>query len=264
MPEGPSLVIAVEELEPLRGRTISAVSGNSRQPKERLLGQTIRDIFSYGKYLNFQFDDFALRIHFMLFGSFRVGDPRPNREPRLAISVEGERMAATTVSGQVSDDEPAELPTAYFYACSVKFIEDPDIRAHYDFRTDIMSPNWDRAYVFREVRNLPATTTVDDLLMDQRLFTGVGNIIKNEVLWRLKLAPSTRLGDLSPRQVGRLVSDARAYSQRFYELKKQYILRKNYQIYRKGVCPRGCDTKIRHEKTGTRERMSHWCPVCQK
>jgi len=263
MPEGPSLVIAVEDLQPFAGRRISAVTGNSRQPKERLLGQVIRDIFSYGKYLNFQFDEFALRIHFMLFGSLRVGEPRPGRDPRLTITVEPELYAASTPSGDVRD-YPSPLPTAYFYACSVQFIEDPDIRSQYDFRTDIMSPQWNRTHVMKLVRALPPETTVDDVLMNQRIFTGVGNIIKNEVLWRLKMAPTTPLGNLTARQIGRLVSDARAYSQRFYELKKQFILRKNYQIYRKGTCPRGCESKIIHRKTGRGERMSHWCPVCQQ
>lgn len=266
MPEGPSLVIAVEELRPFVGKRIVEVTGNTRQPKERLLGERIRDIFSYGKYLNFQFEDFALRIHFMLFGSMRVGEPRPNRDPRLTLSVGGELQAAATAGGKavLTDASPAALPTAYFYACSVQFIEDSNLRAQYEFRTDVMSPQWNRAYVLKRVRALPPETTVDDVLMDQSLFTGVGNIIKNEVLWRLRLAPTTPLGNLTPRQVGRLATDAREYSQRFYELKKQYILRKNYQIYRKGACPRGCASKIVHRKTGRRGRMSHWCPVCQQ
>jgi endonuclease VIII len=266
MPEGPSLVIAVEELAGFVGKRIVEVSGNTRQPKERLVGETIRDIFSFGKYLNFQFDDFALRIHFMLFGSLRVGEPRPNRDPRLTITVGQERQLSTTASGKHvdHDEDAAPLPTIYLYACSVQFIEDADLKSQYDFRTDIMSPQWDRAYAMKQVRALPPETTVDDVMMDQDIFKGVGNIIKNEVLWRLKLSPSTKLGDLTPRQVGRLVTDARAYSQRFYELKKQYILRKNYQIYRKGACPRGCETKIIHQKTGQRERMSHWCPKCQQ
>jgi endonuclease-8 len=266
MPEGPSLVIAVEELQGFVGKRIVEVTGNSRQPKERLVGEVIRDIFSFGKYLNFQFDTFALRIHFMLFGSMRVGEPRPNRDPRLTISVGQVRQLATTPSGRHvhHKDEAQPLPTAFFYACSVQFIEDADLKAQYDFRTDIMSPQWDRAYAMKQVRALPPETTVDDVLMDQAIFKGVGNIIKNEVLWRLKISPSTKLADLTARQIGRLVTDAREYSQRFYELKKQYILRKNYQIYRKGACPRGCDTKIIHRKTGKRERMSHWCPICQK
>jgi endonuclease-8 len=242
MPEGPSLVIAVEELMKFRGKRITAVEGNSKAGIERLAGQALRDIFSYGKRLNFQFDAFALRIHFMLWGSYRVNEPRENRQPRLVLHFRN--------------------GTLFMYACAVQFMETADLRAAYDFRTDIMAPQWDRKHVTGLVKALPADTTVDDVLMDQEIFTGVGNIIKNEVLWRQKLLPSHPVGDLAPRKLSLLVGDAREYSRLFYEWKKAYELKKHYQIYRKGVCPR-CGGKVVHQKTGQRQRLSHFCPVCQ-
>jgi endonuclease-8 len=248
MPEGPSIVIAAEELAPFAGREIFQVTGNSKQPIQRMAGLMLHDVFSFGKYLNFQFDDFALKIHFMLFGSFRVGEPRPGRDPRLTLSI-------VESSGEVS--------TAYFYSCSVRFVEEPDLKATYDYRTDIMAPQWNRAYALRQIKALPPDSTVDDVLMNQRIFTGLGNIMKNETLWRRRLAPLHRLGDLTPRELGKLVTEAREYAFQFYAWKKAYVLRKNYQIYRQGKCPRGCEAKVIHRKTGKGERMSHWCPVCQ-
>jgi endonuclease-8 len=243
MPEGPSLVIAVEELADFVGKEIVSSTGNTTQPKERLVGEVIRDIFSYGKYLNFQFDEFALRIHFMLWGSYRVNEERENRKPRLTLTLE---------DGNVVN----------FYACSVKLFDNPDIRSDYDFRTDIMSPLWNKRYVMKLARQ-SSNETVDDLLMDQQLFTGVGNIIKNEVLWRQHLLPDHKVADLSPRKLSALVQEARDYSQQFYEWKKQYVLRKNYRIYRQGTCPL-CKGKVTRRKTGKRERLSHWCTACQK
>ena len=70
--EGPSLRIAAEILAPLIGKKIIQVEGNSRIGKERLAGQQIEDIFSWGKHLVFQFSGFALRIHFMLYGSYEA------------------------------------------------------------------------------------------------------------------------------------------------------------------------------------------------
>jgi endonuclease-8 len=242
MPEGPSLVIAVEELEKFRGQRIAAVEGNSKAGIQRLAGETLREIFSYGKRLNFQFDAFALRIHFMLWGSYRVDEPRENREPRLVMRFRN--------------------GTIYMYACAVQFVETAALHAEYDFRTDIMSPQWDRRYVTGLVRLLPAGTTVDDVLMNQEIFTGVGNIIKNEVLWRQRLLPSHPIGELTSRKLSLLVGDAREFSRLFYEWKKVYELKKHYQIYRKGVCPR-CGGKVVHRKTGRGQRLSHFCPVCQ-
>ena len=241
MPEGPSLVIIAKELKDFKKQKILAVSGNTKVAKERLKGEVIKDIFSYGKYLNFQMEDFALRIHFMLFGSYRIDEEREGMPVRLQLKIKGHM--------------------ANFYNCSVQLHETPRIKAQYDFRTDIMSPKWDTEHVLSLMQDAQEET-VDDVLMDQGIFTGVGNIIKNEVLFRLKMSPSTVLGSLSKKRQQELALDAREYSKLFYKWKKKYVLRKHYQIYRKGACPI-CGTKVVHEKTGKRERMSHYCPVCQ-
>jgi endonuclease VIII len=237
MPEGPSIVIAVEELAKLKNKVVVDVYGNTKTDKERLLGKKILDIFSYGKYLNFQFKDFAMRIHFMLFGSYRVNDQRADREPRLTIAVKGNY--------------------ANFYSSSIKFFETKNIRAEYNFATDIMSPLWDKKIVINKIKQL-RNETLDDILMDQEIFTGVGNIIKNEVLFRQRLLPSTKVGDISSQKLSKFVDEARAYSLLFYELKKKYILKKSYQIYRKSSCPI-CGGKVTHMKTGKKQRMSHFC-----
>src|SRR3569832_1760291 len=91
--EGPSLYLAAEQLNPFKGQRIASVRGNSKAGIERLDGKEIQDIFSWGKHLVFQFDTFAMRIHFMLFGTFEArigddwvtGDYRRAREPRVAI-----------------------------------------------------------------------------------------------------------------------------------------------------------------------------------
>jgi endonuclease-8 len=241
MPEGPSLVIVAEEARPLIGKKVLAVDGNSKQSIDRLAGKKILDIFSYGKTLNLQFDTFAVRIHFMLWGKWSIGEPKEGWKTRLGI---------TTKRGG-----------AYFYNCSVRFIESPDVKATYDLRTDIMAPEWNRALALRKIKALP-DESVDDILMDQTIFTGVGNIIKNEVLWRQRLLPSHLVRDLTPRQLGKLVTDTRTYCFLFYEWKKQYVLKKHYVIYRKGGCPQ-CGGKVTRRKTGKRQRLSHFCPLCQ-
>jgi endonuclease VIII len=241
MPEGPSLVIAVEELEKFRGKTIAQVSGNSKQPIVTLTNQKILEIFSFGKYLNFQFKKFGFRIHFMLWGRYSINEEREGKPIRLFIGTKKDK--------------------AYFYNCSIKFFEDTDLRSLYDFRIDIMSPLWDKKFVLAKVKACKEER-VDDVLMDQTIFAGVGNIIKNEVMYRQKLLPSHLIKDLKPKQLDALVQDARDYSQLFYEWKKQYVLRKHYTIYRQGKDL--LEHKVIHEKTGHRQRMSHYCTICQK
>jgi endonuclease-8 len=109
--EGPSLYLAAEQLSPLVGEVIKKVTGNTKIGKERLAGEKILNIFSYGKYLFFQFETFALRVHFLLFGSFQAtikrkkvtGDyPKKALEPRLALKLNSCSSAIPLLQARVS------------------------------------------------------------------------------------------------------------------------------------------------------------------
>src|SRR5256885_504703 len=125
--EGPSLTLAAEQLQPFCGKVIKSVSGNTKIGKERLENREVKDIFSWGKHLVFQFDEFAMRVHFMLFGTFEAdvegksvtGDYRRAKEPRLKLEFE---------NGEIC-----------MYNCSIKFIESRKAKIEYDFSIDIMS-----------------------------------------------------------------------------------------------------------------------------
>ena len=70
--EGPSLYLAARQLKPFRNKIVLSVSGNSKIEQERFLNKKVKNIFSWGKHLIIQFDDFALRTHFLLFGAFEA------------------------------------------------------------------------------------------------------------------------------------------------------------------------------------------------
>ncbi len=247
--EGPSLYLAADQLKPFKGKTVLSVTGNSKIEKERMLGKKVKTIFPWGKHLLIQFDDFALRTHFMLFGSFEAeldhspltGDYRRAYTPRLQLDFEN--------------------GTIKLFNCSVKFLETGNARAGYDFTIDIMSPEWDPDKAFDSVASNP-DVEIADILLDQEIFAGVGNIIKNEVLWRVRIHPETKVKDISPSALKKLIAETRKFSPLFYEWRKVFLLRKHLDIYQKSVCPR-CGTKVKREKTGKRNRISHYCPVCQ-
>ncbi len=190
MPEGPSIVILKEEADGFVGRKVVAVRGNSREPIQRIEGQRLRALRSWGKHFLVEFDGFSVRIHFMLFGRYRIDERKPAPE-RLGLDFTG--------GGELN-----------FYACSVRFIEEP-LDEVYDWTADVMNDAWDPAAARRKLRARPDTLAADALL-DQDVFAGVGNIIKNEVLHRIRLHPESRIGALSPRKLGELVTQAREYS----------------------------------------------------
>ena len=67
---------------------------------------------------------------------------------------------------------------------------------------------------------------VCDALLDQNIFTGVGNIIKNEVLFRTRIHPESKIGNIPQKKINELIKEARNYSFDFLEWKKQYAIKK--------------------------------------
>jgi endonuclease VIII len=248
--EGPSLHLAAEQLQPFAGQRIERVSGNSKIGIERLAGQTVNDIFAWGKHLVFQFHTFALRVHFMLWGTF-------------AATVEGE-----SVTGDYRRTGPPRLVLDFsngeitIWAASVRFVEDPDAKAAYDFSADVMAHEWDGRAALKKVRAFPRAE-IADVLLDQAIFAGVGNIIKNEVLFRTRVSPFAKVRNIPAGKLRAIVADARTFSFRFLELRRIFSLRKNLEVYRRSVCPR-CGGKIERRVHGQRARRSFFCRTCQR
>ncbi|MBB3778028.1 endonuclease-8 [Xanthomonas campestris] len=243
MPEGPSLVILREQTEAFVGRKILRVSGNSKQDIARLGQQKVLALRSWGKHFLIECAQFSVRIHFLSFGSYRIDEDKPNAVPRLCLEFsKGQRLN--------------------FYACSVQFIERP-LDEVYDWTADVMNPRWDGAQARRKLRAAPGMLAADALL-DQDIFAGVGNIIKNEVLHRIRVHPESPVGALPARKLGELVTQARAYSFDFYTWKKAFVLKKHYQVHTKTSCPRDGAPLQYRKHLGKAGRRAFFCEVCQR
>lgn len=248
--EGPSLFLAQEQLVDFKGKKVLVVTGNTKIGKEQFLGKDVIDIFSWGKHLVFQFDTVAFRVHFLLFGTFEAtvngisitGDYKRAREPRLALTFE---------NGEIK-----------LFNCSIKVFDDPELKNTYDFSIDIMSSKWDSIKAVINIQQYPEEE-IADVLLDQTLFSGVGNIIKNEVLSLVKINPKTAIKHLSQAKISEVVAQTHEYSHQFYLWRKEFLLLKNLKVHRKKLCPH-CGGKIVREKTGERQRWSYYCLVCQQ
>lgn len=241
MPEGPSILIAAEEMEFAIGKKVLSVEGNSREPIKNLKNQKLIDVGHWGKHLLLLFQKDSLKIHFMLWGSYSVNQPKENRKIRLQLNFS---------SGKI-----------FFYACSVKFLQD-DIENIYDWSADLLSPSWSEEQAVQKIKMQPRAMLCD-VLMDQSIFSGLGNIIKNEVLFLQKLHPERLVQSLNSKKIRALVQEAHSYSWKFYYWKKNYELKKHWLIMRKKVCPR-CLGLVTRRETGLKRRLSHYCQHCQK
>lgn len=238
--EGPSLVLLKEDLQPFRAKKIKKASGSARIDHGALSGRKIKDFRSWGKHFLIVFDDFTIRIHFLMFGSYRVNE-RKDAIPRLLLEF----------------DDGQEIG---FYTTAVTTLEG-DLDEIYDWSIDVMSDSWDPAKARRKLKKLP-DLNVGDALLEQSIFSGVGNIIKNEVLFRIKVHPQSVVGALPPRKLTELINQARIYSFDFYEWKKVFQLKKHWLIHTKRNCPR-CKIPALKEYTGVKKRRSFFCTNCQ-
>jgi endonuclease-8 len=240
MPEGPSIVILKEEVQSFIGKKIIKVEGNSRLDIQRLSGEKIIDFKSWGKHFLICFKDFTVRIHFMLFGSYRINEQKESA-PRLRLIFK---------DGELN-----------FYACSIKFIEE-DLDEVYDWKSDVMNPKWDAAEAKKKLKSKPEMM-VCDALLDQNIFAGVGNIIKNEVLFRIHVQPETKVGDLPAKKINELIKEARNYTFDFLNWKKQYVLKKHWLAHTKKICVE-CGQPLEKKYLGKTNRRSFFCKNCQK
>ncbi|MEO6304253.1 MAG: DNA-formamidopyrimidine glycosylase family protein [Bacteroidia bacterium] len=240
MPEGPSIVILKEELKSFKGKKVLEVSGNAKIELHRALNLKIKDLKSWGKHFLICFDGFFFRIHLLMFGSYRINEKK-DVPPRLSLKFK---------TGEFN-----------FYNCSIKLIEG-DVNDHYDWETDVMSESWNSKKVEKKVKELKKVKACDALL-DQEIFSGVGNIIKNEVLFRIKVHPDSYMNALSLKKLKELVKEAHDYSWDFYTWKKKFELRKHWRIYRQKECPR-CKIKTITAYMGKRDRLTCYCANCQE
>ncbi len=240
MPEGPSLYILREKIEMFSGRTVKEASGLRDLDYDRIIGHKLMDVKTWGKHLLLCFSGFTIRIHLMMFGSYRINE-RKKTNPALRLTF--------------ADSE------LNFYSTNVRLLEGgPD--EHYDWTADVMNDKWDAKAAKAKLVKKPETS-ISDALLDQDIFSGVGNIIKNEALYRAKVHPESVVGKIPPARLKQLIDEAHDYTLQFLHDKKKGVLAKNWMVYTKKTCKR-CDVPIIKEYTGKGKRRSFFCTNCQK
>ncbi|MEP6747250.1 MAG: DNA-formamidopyrimidine glycosylase family protein [Bacteroidota bacterium] len=240
MPEGPSIVILKEAIARFNRKKILHVTGNAKIDLKRMEGKTIRSIRSWGKHLLIGFDGFFIRIHLLMFGTYRINETKTT-PLRLGLKFKNDELN--------------------FYTCAIKMIEgDPD--ETYDWTADVMNDAWDEKKALKKLKS-QGDELICDALLDQDIFSGVGNIIKNEILFNTFIHPESKVGEIPKAKMKELMKEAVRYSFDFLKWKKAFELKKHWLAYGKKICPR-CKIKLHKEYPGKRKRRSFFCNNCQK
>ncbi len=255
MPEGDTLEGIARRLQPLVGgvprvETPLARHAALRLP-ERLAGARLIAVEARGKHLLLTFDNrLVVHSHLRMSGRWEIGPPgRRYRRPRSTAWL----ILATD-----------ELEAALFNGPLLEVLTPAQVGLHPALRRlgpDVLDEGFDVGRAVATARRGPAEQTVADVLLDQRVLAGVGNVWKSEALFDRRLDPWTRLADLDDDALTDLLDRAAAMMRAHMA---SGALRRPTRIYGRArrPCP-VCGTAIRVRAQGDEGRRTYWCPTCQ-
>ena len=237
--EGPSIVILKEEVHAFKGKKILEATGYGKIDQHLLTNHTVKDFKSWGKHFLICFKNYTLRIHFGLFGSYRINNRKTGSNATLSLHFSNGELNC--------------------YVASLKLIEEP-LDEVYDWRLDMLSEKWDAKKVKQLLLEQDGSKQIGDLLLNPDIFSGVGNIIRNEVLYRCKVQPESFLSAIPSRKITDIIKQTHLYSHDFLKWKKNGELKKHWEVYSRKKCPLG-HTVIK-KYTGKTKRRSFICNTC--
>ncbi|CAM9531282.1 unnamed protein product [Lampetra planeri] len=218
-----------------------------QQRLSSLTGQQYTGVETLGKELFLYFKESALRVHFGMNGSMRINpgaDGQTQRPPALEVVLSSDRIVFYDSTFDVRSAE----------ACRER------VRARGDL--DVCSSRFDVERACTEL-GAHAGRMLCDVLLDQALLPGVGNIIKNEGLLDSGLHPAITVSQLSLEQIKHLVKMTRDFSLLFYQCRKTgAALQKHCRVYKRSACGQ-CRTRVVVCRLGENGRMTYFCPRCQ-
>jgi endonuclease-8 len=132
---------------------------------------------------------------------------------------------------------------------------------------DLCAAGADLARAAANMAGVEPGTSVADVLLDQQVAAGVGNVYKSEVLWACRVHPLTPIDRLDGTTRRRLVETAHDLLRRNLHPgpRTTYGSRPgSVAVYGRAhrPCPR-CGTPIVSRRAGGQNRSTYWCPRCQ-
>lgn len=244
MPEGDTIHAAARHLGALVGKAIARVT--TQGLVRDLAGRTITAVGAHGKHLVIDLDDQTrIRTHLGMTGRIRTYP-----------SAEADRLLARTSPGHATLVVATPDVTAIWWRA--RTIEIAARRAPMRdvalaaLGPDILAPAFDAdGAAFRAAAH--GSRIVCEVLLDQHVVAGIGNIYKNEVLWACRVDPRAQVAQLDPPTLATLYATARGLMQARDRTRHVY--------QRTGQPCERCTTPIARVEIA--ERTTWWCPQCQ-
>ena len=250
MPEGDTIWRTAAVLrDALAGQEIKQARPD---PLRKVIGATVTTVESTGKHLVIRFDNgYALHSHMRMRGVWQVYKPDERwRRPEWQLKAMLETESAVAVC---------------FDAPVVELMRNTaPVIGH--LGPDILADDWHVAEVLKRARQLNATT-IGEVLLDQRVTSGIGNVYRCEALWQQRVNPWRKTEDVTDEELTKVLESARAAMRANLG---GGTWRRSFPGYGRGAvhgrsgrpCPR-CGTLIQSKGMGENPRAVYWCARCQ-
>ena len=232
-----------------------------------LTTQTVESVSSSGKHLLMRFSGgLVLRTHMRMNGSWHIYRPhetwqRPRRDMRIVVAT-------------------ADFVAVGFNIPVAEFIRARELSRHEELRRlgpDLLAVEFDEEEALRRIQVRPAEP-IAEVLINQRVVAGIGNVYKSEVLFACRINPFVKAGDLEIDALRCVITTARRLllanvhtplaPMTTYTGFRRTTGRDNPSerlwVYGRAGHPcRRCGTTLQLDKRGTNARLTYWCPSCQ-
>jgi len=244
VPEGDVLHRAAAALGVLVGERVEAESPHPRGAAtgvwKAVDGRRLERVEAVGKNLFLHFEGrLVVRSHLRMSGRWRVG---PAGEPVLGrpwLVLRGGGWQAIQSNGPVLEI-------------------DRGVRRR--LGPDVLGASVTSGDLVAALQRAEPNRALGEVLLDQRVVSGIGNMWAAEALWQARVSPWLPLGEATPAEletlVGWVCTAMRAAVAR---------ARSRTSVYRRpGRCCGRCGDTIRSRGMGEANRTAYWCPGCQR
>ena len=246
--------------------------------KKEIKGRKIQKVWRRGKNILFDLsEDKTLLIHQKLTGHLLLGEWKQNR---------GEWQAK--IPGPLSEDPMNRFLHLIFWLDNNQMLALSDLRKF--AKVELLDKDTlekelssfgpeplDKDFTFEKFRECLKNKKgkIKQVLIDQEVIAGIGNIYSDEILWEAKIHPFKETKQLSDEEIKRIYNTMREILPKAIKLGGESIsdfrrisgergyFDKERKIYRREgeKCSR-CGTIIKRVKLAS--RSAHFCPGCQK
>lgn len=235
-----------------------------------ITGRTVDRVDARGKHLLMHFSgDLILRTHMRMSGSWHIYRPgerwlSPSGDMRVIVGTESFVAVAFKVPVAVFETERTIARDESLGGLGPDLLSD-------EFSARDVLPRLHKA----EVEIQP----INEVLLNQRIVAGIGNVFKSETLFAAGINPFTMVCELTDDRLIFILDTARRLLKMnvrdesadgittyvgFRRTTRRSDPLDRLWVYGRGGAPcRVCGTPIDYRKTGIDARGTYWCPKCQ-